>query len=640
MRICVIGKYPPIEGGVSAQTYAVCHLLARAGHQVFVVSNADATEPEHRQWLLPGDVERLDADYPGGGFVRAGFTQPIHDDDLYYIPRGEPALTRLAAVASQLVRRERCELIIGWYLEPYVLAAGLVSAWTKVPYLIRHAGSDQQDLAAQPELGPAYREAVRASAGVLSFTWPGEGMGLPPGRGFGLPGLFLPPEFATEGAAMDLAGTARLLGERGWTPLRTEPFPAGTAVVGAYGKLGPSKGTVDLVRAVAKARSGGVPVGLALLGGGRGRPAVLDAVAEAALEDVTVTLPMLAPWRVPSFIRACTAVAFLERDFEVALHRPVPPVEILACGRPLLLSNEVVSYVLPGHPADDPLWTSVELVDPRDPDALAQAVRSVLTRPRPTAGQITVNLRPQEHIASWYADVFARVTRTVPPPVEPRPTAAQVLARHAPVLLRVLGPRLDVELPAAPNALLGAYAVSEALVPQVRAAAAEPGEPGRLGQLALAEQYAVWTRVDAEGLTGTPSFRVPVQRVPVLPERLDTVYPVASSWLRIAEFTVDAFAHLAAVRAAQPIATSVEPLDGSPQALLFFKAPNLNATISRLGPAVRALLSAADGTRSLAELADALQVGEARRPGLLRAVAELHRTGILSFRRPRLAGQP
>ena len=48
MRICLVGKYPPIQGGVSAQTYWFAQELANQGHQVHIVSNADEVEAGYR----------------------------------------------------------------------------------------------------------------------------------------------------------------------------------------------------------------------------------------------------------------------------------------------------------------------------------------------------------------------------------------------------------------------------------------------------------------------------------------------------------------------------------------------------------------------------------------------------------------
>jgi glycosyltransferase involved in cell wall biosynthesis len=644
VKVCVIGKYPPTEGGVSARTYWTCHLLARAGHNMFVVTNASQTEPEHREWLLPGDTGRLAADYPGGGSVRVEFIQPYHDDDLYYIPRGEPTMTRLASVAAQTVRRNRCDLLIGWYLEPYVLAASLVAGWTRRPYLVCHAGSDLQELAAQPELGPAYREAVLASAGVLSATLPAEGIGLPADRVFGFPGPFLAEEFSPSGTVMDLPEMARLIGAA--APFRTEPLPPGTMVIGAYGKLGPTKGTMDLIRAVARARTLGAPVCLALAGGGRRWDAVAAEIVAAGLADATIMLPMLAPWRIPSFIRACRALAFLERDFAVPVHRPIPPLEILACGRPLLLSAELAGDLLPGRIADDPLFDSVELVNPRDADALATAVVSVLSRPAPAPQYVAPSLRTQVEVAGWYAAVFDTVTAV------PRPSAGtasadtgRLLREHCPALVALAGQELvECQLATAaaePNALLAAYSAADALLAATTAAGG--AGPAGLAQLAVAEHHALWCRVDVEGRAGLPAFAVPVRREPGLAAvgaEPGALRPVASSWRRVATFDVDVIAHLTAVAARRAtLDGALSPLVPA-HVLLFHKTPSLSRSISRIGPVIAALLEAADGRATLREHAVVLGLDGERFTRFLAAVAELHRAGIVLFHRDDLADGP
>lgn len=652
MRLCLIGKYPPIEGGVSAQTYWTAHLLARTGHTVHVVTNADEVEPTHREWFLPGDIDRLEATYPGGGSVEVRYTQGRHDDDLYYIPRSSPTVTRLASVAAEVVRRHHCDVVVAWYLEPYVLAASLVASWTATPYLVRHAGSDLYDLAAQPELGPAYRECLRAAAGVLSSALPAEGVGLRAEQVFGFPGLSLPDEFGGAGPSLDLAATAGALRARGWgSALRTSPFPTGTVVVGSYGKLGESKGTLDLVRAVARVRAAGHAVGLALLGGGRGWPTVLETVAAAGLADATITVPMLAPWQVPAFIRACDAVAFLERDFEVPQHRPSPPLEVLACGRPLLVSRETVPLVLPGRNASDPVFTAVEAVDPHDPEQLAAGLLACFARPGVERAAALAGLPTGPQVAAWYADVVERVV-AADAPVRPIrrgvPELAEVerlLQRHAPVLFATCGADLATrhsELVArAVGPLPAAYEVTAAGVIELavdpRPAAADP-DRATCHALALAEHHALWTLVDIDGLDGIPAFPVPVRRVPFLPtaddlDALGRLVPVASTWLRVVTFPVDAFAHLTDVRAGRRISEAPTAGATTSQTLLFHKAPNLVGTIARAGLAVRILLDAATGEPSLREIAARVSPDPSRLDGLLAVLTRLHRAGVIAFRR-------
>lgn len=76
MRICIVGKYPPIEGGVSAQTYWAARGLAERGHEVFVVTNAAEVEPAFRIQLEPGDISFLQSEFPNGGAVRLFEPEP------------------------------------------------------------------------------------------------------------------------------------------------------------------------------------------------------------------------------------------------------------------------------------------------------------------------------------------------------------------------------------------------------------------------------------------------------------------------------------------------------------------------------------------------------------------------------------
>ena len=57
---------------------------------------------------------------------------------------------------------------------------------------------------------------------------------------------------------------------------------------------------------------------------------------------MTWLIPVIPHWKVPEFIRACDAVCFLERNFPIKIHTPTVPREILACGRCLLLSREIM----------------------------------------------------------------------------------------------------------------------------------------------------------------------------------------------------------------------------------------------------------------------------------------------------------
>jgi len=51
MKICLIGKYPPIQGGVSTRNFAFAHSLAQQGHTIHVVTNAKDVRPPFRMFM-------------------------------------------------------------------------------------------------------------------------------------------------------------------------------------------------------------------------------------------------------------------------------------------------------------------------------------------------------------------------------------------------------------------------------------------------------------------------------------------------------------------------------------------------------------------------------------------------------------
>ena len=71
MRICIIGKFPPIQGGVSMRTYRTAHALAARGHDVHVVTNAKEVAPPFRMHMRAEDWARCEAEFGDGSVTRA-----------------------------------------------------------------------------------------------------------------------------------------------------------------------------------------------------------------------------------------------------------------------------------------------------------------------------------------------------------------------------------------------------------------------------------------------------------------------------------------------------------------------------------------------------------------------------------------
>src|SRR5689334_16148122 len=122
MRILIVGKMPPIEGGVSASTYWAARDLASRGHTVHIVSNAEEVEPGFRQVLLDEDRAFM---------ASAGDRLHVHvtdgADGISYTPWSNPYASKLFGLAARTIEAHGCDLVFGWYFEPYALVAAMVA---------------------------------------------------------------------------------------------------------------------------------------------------------------------------------------------------------------------------------------------------------------------------------------------------------------------------------------------------------------------------------------------------------------------------------------------------------------------------------------------------------------------------------
>ena len=98
VKILVIGKFPPIEGGVSGHTFWLARALAGQGHSVHVVTNAREVEATFAQ-LHYGDDPRWWQESVGAGHLRVHQTTPVAPGGFIPFP---PHVTKLFGLSSSV----------------------------------------------------------------------------------------------------------------------------------------------------------------------------------------------------------------------------------------------------------------------------------------------------------------------------------------------------------------------------------------------------------------------------------------------------------------------------------------------------------------------------------------------------------
>lgn len=386
MKIALLSKFPPIEGQVSTVNYWLARGLAERGHQIVVVTNAGEVETACRLWIEEEQetLASLSVSAREGSVVVLPTT--AFDHSQFHIPWSNPFVTKLTALTLHAIRDLGCELIFTHYLEPYAIAGHLATSWTNALHVITHSGSDIGRLLKNPGLAPTYLEIIRhATLFVPKNRLAAEVTGTSL-EGFPSPSPYAPPEeyFNPDALSLELNSLLSRANQYIHDELKwhTRDFDPTRPTFGIYGKLFEVKGVYDLLAALAVLRREGFDFNLLLMTRWRrGEDRLRDSIVHAGLEDRTWLLPFLPNWQVPSFIRSCTAVCYLERKWQMPFHTAIVPKEVIACGKCLIISEE----------ARNTKWYSKHLVhletclvvqEPTDVDLLASRLRFVLEEPQ------------------------------------------------------------------------------------------------------------------------------------------------------------------------------------------------------------------------------------------------------------------
>lgn len=362
MKICLISKYPPIEGGESTKAYWLAKALGERGHEIHVVTNAWEVENDYREQIESCD---LDCNYQPKG-VHLHNTNPFIDPA--YIPYSRPYTEKIASLAIDTIKEYDLQLIDSWYILPYGISGFLAKTETNKPQILRHAGSDMDRLFNSPYLRTLFASLFKKVNKIVTYQDMRKiflGLGISESKLFYNSKVSVDTHsFNPEVAPIDLSDYI-------------DKDIADLPIITYIGKIGITKGIYELIEAASKIKG---EFFLLFVSKGKGLARFKEFVKKMGLEDKTIFIGFLPPWKIPAVIKRSRSIVIPERDFPVEQHTPILPREVLAVGKCLILSEEICNkgpYRTMNNESDG----CIVVVNPKDIQQFKEKLEKIIRDP-------------------------------------------------------------------------------------------------------------------------------------------------------------------------------------------------------------------------------------------------------------------
>ena len=338
--ILFIGKYPPIEGGETTKIYWLLKALGEKGFKIYVNTNALEVEDEYRVMLTGEDLPYLQPKN-----VTLYNTNPLNY--VKFIPWFNPFTEKLINRGIEIIKENKIDLIIGWYLLPYGFVAHYLSMLFDLPYLVVHAGSDLDRIFPNYEYHLLFTEVLRkAKYIVTSGNMDRWFLRL----GFNN-AISINPEIDTRVYSPSVP------------PMKLSGL-AGSKLLLFLGKIGKGKGLRYLLDSLRYVKYSDYKLVITSNKMYNFRP-----------KEKIEYIPLVPCWKVPSLMNASHLIISPETGFSVKTHFSRIPVEAMCCGRPVIISKELASK--PTYHFLEDNYNCI-IVDPKNPKELGEAITRIL----------------------------------------------------------------------------------------------------------------------------------------------------------------------------------------------------------------------------------------------------------------------
>ena len=403
MKICIISKYPPIEGGVSSRVYWLAKALGERGHKVHVVTNSLEVEDEYHEELDLNDPNFM----PKNVYVHSTDPSPTLEANPSHIPFSKMYCEKLASLAIEIIEEYNLELIDSRYLVPYSISGYLAKSLVGTPQIISHAGSDLQRLYPSPYLNCLLEKVLKNVDGIITNSSKAPffaNLGVPSGK------IFIQPQtpvdlqaFNPKVAPFDLTAY-----------VTNQNYFQGIPLIAYIGKIThhfETKCLPELLKACSMINEDFL---LVLMANGNKIAELKALVKSENIVEKVLFLPFFSPWMMPSILKSCTCVVNLEGASSPTLdyHVPTTPMEAMATGRCVLMSEELHEKEPYNKLEED---KEVLVVNPKDVNKIKETLETLIRKPSiaEDIGANSLKAISQGESIEGYAEKTTQIYRSI-----------------------------------------------------------------------------------------------------------------------------------------------------------------------------------------------------------------------------------
>ena len=358
MNICMISKYPPIEGGVSSDNYWLAKALGERDHQVHVVTNAWEVEDDYREQINHDELSNLESKNVFVHSTINDFGSPILKSNYY--------TEKIVNLAVDIIRSKNIDIIYSNYILPYGFSGFVSKQITKKPHIVRHAGSDIGRLYKSRFLQTIFIETLKdadrvVGGGNIFEIFKNNKMNT--NKIFGGNPLINTEHFNPKVKAVDLSSY-----------VKDSELP----IFSYFGKISGLKKTYEFVDAAAKIKNKKFIL-LFVVGTGQAVQKLKEYVDSKGIKNNCVFLPFQPPWKIPSIMKASTCVVSPESEETPFLpkgtHYPKIVREAMACGKCTIMGGGVAKKGIYANLVED---KNILVINPDDVNEFKNKLESII----------------------------------------------------------------------------------------------------------------------------------------------------------------------------------------------------------------------------------------------------------------------